>query len=68
MTFKPRGSVGVWFAAAAYSREPKGVRVVASADCTDRPGEGERVVVEGGSKLDSIFFLRGSHLNCITMV
>lgn len=57
----------VWFDATAYSRELKGVRVVEGADCSDRPGEGERWVIEGGPKLESVFFLRGSHLNCRTM-
>lgn len=56
----------VLLAVIAYSGELKGVRVVDGADCSDSPGEVERGVVDGGPKLESGFFLRGSHFNCIT--
>jgi hypothetical protein len=57
----------VWLVVIVYSRELKGVRVVEGADCSDRPGEVERGLVDGGPRLESSFFLRGSHFNCMTV-
>jgi hypothetical protein len=44
------------------------VRVVEGADCSDGPGEVDRGLADGGPKLESGFFLRGSHFNWTVII
>lgn len=67
MTFRPRGSVTAWLAATSYSRGLKDDRAVEIRDCSDRPGDGSRGEVEGGDKVESVFFFLSSHLDYDTV-